>query len=167
VEITETALVADPSRIIPVLTRLDGLGIKVSIDDFGIGTTSISQLRDLPVAQLKIDRLFIADLEASSDARGSEIVVKAMVDLAHSFGLVVIAEGVEDARTAARLATLDVDQAQGFLYSKAVPADEVAGVRAALMPSPRRGARDLLTKHAATIHPVLSSPPTDLPITTA
>ena len=165
VEITETALVADPSRIVPVLTRLDGMGIRVSIDDFGIGTTSISQLRDLPVAQLKIDQLFIADLGSRADAQGSEVVVQAMVDLAHSFGLVVIAEGVEDVRTASRLAALGVDQAQGFLYSKAVPADEVAAVRAALLPTQRLSPEEPRSKHVLPISPGGSSPVTELPIT--
>ncbi|WP_242511350.1 putative bifunctional diguanylate cyclase/phosphodiesterase [Pengzhenrongella frigida] len=166
VEITETALVADPSRILPVLTRLDGMGIRVSIDDFGTGTTSISQLRDLPVTQLKIDRLFISDLESNPDVCGSEIVVKAMVDLAHSFGLVVIAEGVEDARTASRLAALDVDQAQGFLYSKAVPPAEIAAARAALVPTQRQSPEELDPRHAISDRPNPSSPPADLPIRT-
>ncbi|NMR19755.1 EAL domain-containing protein [Cellulomonas fimi] len=167
VEITETALVADPSRILPVLKRLADMGIRVSIDDFGIGTTSISQLRDLPVAQLKIDKLFIADIEASADKRGSELVVKAMVDLAHSFGLVVVAEGVEDAGTASRLAALDVDQAQGFLYSEAVPAAAVAGVRAALLPAPRRRFAPTRTDLPTTNRPERSSTPTDVPMTTS
>ena len=95
VEITETALVADPSRVVPVLERLSALGIRVAIDDFGIGNTSISQLRDLPVDELKIDRLFVADLGVDG-REGSEVVVQAMVDLAHSFDLQVVAEGVED-----------------------------------------------------------------------
>ncbi|WP_407344776.1 putative bifunctional diguanylate cyclase/phosphodiesterase [Pengzhenrongella phosphoraccumulans] len=167
VEITETALVADPSRIVPVLTRLDGMGIRVSIDDFGIGTTSISQLRDLPVAQLKIDQLFVSDLGSGAEKQGSEVVVQAMVDLAHSFGLVVIAEGVEDVRTASRLAALGVDQAQGFLYSKAVPADEVAAVRAALLPTQRPSPEAAGTRHVLPISPGGSSPAGDVPITTA
>jgi predicted signal transduction protein with EAL and GGDEF domain len=121
VEITETALVTDPSRVVPVLQRLGDTGVRVSIDDFGIGNTSISQLRDLPVHGLKIDRLFVADLGADG-RRGSEVVVKAMVDLAHSFGLEVVAEGVEDDGTAEALRRLTVDQAQGYLYSRAVPA---------------------------------------------
>ncbi|HEY0188179.1 MAG TPA: EAL domain-containing protein [Cellulomonas sp.] len=124
VEITETALVTDPSRVVPVLQRLGETGVRVSIDDFGIGNTSISQLRDLPVHGLKIDRLFVADL-AATGRRGSEVVVKAMVDLAHSFGLQVVAEGVEDDRTAEALRRLTVDQAQGYLYSPAVPADRL------------------------------------------
>lgn len=128
VEITETALVTEPSRIVPVLERLSVLGVQVAIDDFGIGNTSISQLLDLPVDQLKIDRRFVTGLTATSLAssgRGSGVVVKAMVDLAHSFGLTVVAEGVEDAATAEMLRSLDVDQAQGYHYAQALPADEL------------------------------------------
>ncbi len=124
VEITETALVSDPSRVVPVLHRLGEIGVRVAIDDFGIGNTSISQLRDLPVHGLKIDRLFVADL-ATTGKRGSEVVVKAMVDLAHSFGLQVVAEGVEDETTAEALRQLTVDQAQGYLYAPALPAERL------------------------------------------
>ncbi len=123
VEITETALVADPSRVVPVLRRLAAAGVRVAIDDFGIGNTSISQLLDLPVAGLKIDRLFVTDLASGG---GSALVVKAMVDLAHSFGLSVVAEGVEDEETAQLLHDMEVDQAQGFWYSAAVPASALA-----------------------------------------
>ncbi|GIG40457.1 putative bifunctional diguanylate cyclase/phosphodiesterase [Cellulomonas phragmiteti] len=122
VEITETALVADRSRVVPVLERLSALGVRVAIDDFGTGTTSISQLRDLPVAELKIDRVFVADLGEGGRA-GSEVVVQAMVDLAHSFGLRVVAEGVEDEQTARTLERLGVDRAQGFLWARPAPAD--------------------------------------------
>lgn len=121
VEITETALVADRTRVVPVLERLSALGVRVAIDDFGTGTTSISQLRDLPVAELKIDRLFVADL-GEGGRTGSEVVVQAMVDLAHSFGLRVVAEGVEDAETALTLERLGVDRAQGFLWARPAPA---------------------------------------------
>ncbi|WP_343047874.1 putative bifunctional diguanylate cyclase/phosphodiesterase [Cellulomonas humilata] len=136
VEITETALVADPSRVVPVLERLGALGIRVAIDDFGIGNTSISQLRDLPVDELKIDRLFVSDLGADG-REGSEVVVQAMVDLAHSFDLRVVAEGVEDESTAVILRRLGVDQAQGFLYSQAVPAGDLPLTQS--VPRPRRG----------------------------
>lgn len=124
VEITETALVADRSRVVPVLERLGALGVRVAIDDFGTGTTSISQLRDLPVDELKIDRLFVADL-GEGGREGSEVVVQAMVDLAHSFGLRVVAEGVEDEQTARTLARLGVDRAQGFLWARPAPADAI------------------------------------------
>ena len=125
VEVTETALVADPTRVHPVLDGLAQLGVRVSIDDFGTGNTSISQLRDLAVTALKIDRVFIEDLASRDEKPGSFTVVRAMVDLAHSFGLQVVAEGVEDEHTAALLRRLEVDQAQGFFYSKAVSPREV------------------------------------------
>ncbi len=128
VEITETALVADPSRIVPVLARLARLGVRVAIDDFGIGNTSISQLRNLPVDQLKIDQLFIRDLD-EVDREGPEVIVQAMVDLAHSFGLEVVAEGVEDERTALVLRRLGVDQAQGYYFARPMPADQLVVTR--------------------------------------
>ena len=141
VEITETALVADPSRVVPVLEQLADIGVLVSIDDFGIGNTSISQLRDLPVARIKIDRTFIADLTGSHQRAGSEMIVKAMVDLAHSFGLEVVAEGVEDSDTEGLIRALGVDQAQGFLYSQPVPAAEVPDLEGVESSERRPGGR--------------------------
>ncbi len=150
VEITETALVADPSRVVPVLQRLSTIGVRVSIDDFGIGNTSISQLRDMPVSRLKIDRVFVADLNRPADQPGSSSVVKAMVDLAHSFGLEVVAEGVEDSDTEAMLRELGADQAQGFLYSQAVRAEQVTEERRAargVFAGGGRGSSDGLDRH--------------------
>ncbi len=141
VEITETALIADTSRVVPVLERLGALGVKVAIDDFGIGNTSIAQLRELPVNDLKIDRLFVSDLH-DDNREGSQLVVQAMVDLAHSFGLRVIAEGVEDADTAAILARLGVDQAQGFFYAHPSPAGDVADAHRRVV-RPRRAVDEM------------------------
>lgn len=118
VEITEEAVLIDPGRVVPALRQLADAGIRVAIDDFGIGTTSFAHLRDLPIDKLKIDPVFVADLTGADRAR---TVVKAMVDLAHSFGLRVVAEGVEDSVTADILADLGVDQAQGFWYSRELP----------------------------------------------
>jgi len=138
VEITETALIADTSRVVPVLERLGALGVRVAVDDFGIGNTSIAQLRDLPVDELKIDRLFVSDLR-DDNREGSQLVVQAIVDLAHSFGLGVIAEGVEDESQAMILAELGVDQAQGFLYAHPTPAAEVTTATRRRLIRPRRG----------------------------
>ena len=129
VEITETAVVADPGRVVPVLRAIAATGVRVAIDDFGIGSTSFAQLRDLPVAVLKIDRLFIDDLADPLSGPRARTVVKAMVDLAHSFGLRVVAEGVEDGGTAATLQALDVDHAQGFWWSPAVAPSEALALR--------------------------------------
>jgi diguanylate cyclase (GGDEF)-like protein len=165
VEITETALVSDPSRIVPVLERLKAMGVGVAIDDFGIGNTSISQLRDLPVSQLKIDRLFVQDLASGGGRPGSEPVVRAMVDLAHSFGLTVVAEGVEDEATAARLALLGVDQAQGYLYSAAVPAADVSAIRSDVTRA--AGSADGSAVRATPQRTKPSTPPTQVPISGA
>ena len=163
VEITETALVADPSRVVPVLERLGALGIRVAIDDFGIGNTSISQLRDLPVDELKIDRLFVADLGVDG-REGSEVVVQAMVDLAHSFDLRVVAEGVEDESTAVILRRLGVDQAQGFLYSQAVPADDLPLTPSVPRPRRDRGGRAAVSRSPAT-RPRHDTPRASAPVT--
>jgi diguanylate cyclase (GGDEF)-like protein len=139
VEITETALVADRTRVVPVLEALAAVGVRAAIDDFGTGQTSIAQLRDLPVDVLKIDQLFVDDLTDAANAARARSVIKAVVDLAHSFGLQVVAEGVEDGATAATLRSLDVDLAQGFWFSPAVPADDVVLVRRDVPPTRRRG----------------------------
>jgi EAL domain-containing protein (putative c-di-GMP-specific phosphodiesterase class I) len=104
------------------MQALSEQGVRLAIDDFGIGNTSINQLRNFPLRTLKIDRSFIVPL--TSDA-GSIVLVRAMIDLAHEFGLMVVAEGVEDADTAATLAELGCDLAQGFLWSPAVSAMDV------------------------------------------
>ena len=113
-------------RIVPVLGRLGRLGVRVAIDDFGIGTTSISQLRNLPVDTLKIDQLFIRDL--SEPGRESpEVIVQAMIDLAHSFGLDVVAEGVEDEATAVLQTRLELEQARAQACLAGIQLDFAAG----------------------------------------
>ncbi len=121
-EITESAIMADPVRAGEVIRRLHGLGVDLSIDDFGTGYTSISYLRDLPVDELKIDRSFVTGmLRDTKDA----VIVQTSIDLAHRLGLRVIAEGVEDPHTWHALQTLDCDAAQGFWFSRALPSDEL------------------------------------------
>jgi EAL domain-containing protein (putative c-di-GMP-specific phosphodiesterase class I) len=126
-EITESAIVADPTRAAAVLRELAALGATVALDDFGIGNTSISLLRDLPVQTLKIDRSFVRDL-----GEGSGVLVKVMTDLGHEFGMKVIAEGVEDAATANRLLSLGCDAGQGYWYARPVDAAELPDALAAL-----------------------------------
>jgi EAL domain-containing protein (putative c-di-GMP-specific phosphodiesterase class I) len=102
------------------------MGSTIALDDFGIGNTSISQLRDLPIDTLKIDRSFIADMDG-----GNEALVKVVTDLAHEFEMVAVAEGVEEHGIAERLRLLGCDLAQGYLYSRPIPADELPDVIAA------------------------------------
>ncbi|NHC15117.1 putative bifunctional diguanylate cyclase/phosphodiesterase [Motilibacter deserti] len=122
-EITETALVTDPERAIAVLHTLTALGIRLSLDDFGTGYSSMSYLRRLPADELKIDRSFVTGL--GRDGGRDDILVSAMVQLGHSLGLFVVAEGVEDAETADALAALGCDVGQGYWWSRPVPAAEL------------------------------------------
>ncbi len=124
-EITESAIPADAGRAQDAMAQLSELGVRLAIDDFGIGNTSISQLRSIPLRTLKIDRSFIVPLTSDS---GSIVLARAVIDLAHEFDLVTVAEGVEDVSEALILRELGCDLAQGFLWSPAVPAAELEQV---------------------------------------
>ncbi|SEF96353.1 diguanylate cyclase (GGDEF) domain-containing protein [Actinacidiphila yanglinensis] len=120
-EITEHVLLEDPQRAADTLNGLTGHGVKMSLDDFGTGYSSLVHLRRLPVSELKIDRSFVARLIV--DAEDAEIV-RCTIDLAHSLGLMVVAEGVEDDETWERLRDLRCDAVQGWLVAAAMPAQE-------------------------------------------
>ncbi|RII15605.1 Phytochrome-like protein cph2 [Streptomyces sp. YIM 130001] len=120
-EITEHVLLEDPQRAADTLAALTGHGVKMSLDDFGTGYSSLVHLRRLPVSELKIDRSFVARLAV--DNEDAEIV-RCTVDLAHSLGLLVVAEGVEDDETWERLRDLGCDAVQGWLVAAAMPPDE-------------------------------------------
>jgi EAL domain-containing protein (putative c-di-GMP-specific phosphodiesterase class I) len=131
VEVTETVLVDDLSAT-RNLTALREMGVRVSIDDFGTGFTSIGQLLSLPVDELKIDRSFVA----STDPAQLELV-ELMARAAHAFGLHVVAEGVEEAVQLDRLAGCAVESAQGFHFAYPQPADDtLALVRLPFLPVP-------------------------------
>ena len=117
VEITEQLLLGDVDHTRTVLQQLRHLGVRVVLDDFGSGYSTLSHLRDLPVDQLKLDRDFIAPIIADEHAAA---IVAAVVDFAHTLGLTIIAEGVENAETATRLREYGCDQAQGYFYSPPV-----------------------------------------------
>ena len=120
-EITESMVVADPARALPILARLHELGVEIAVDDFGTGFSSMDYLKRLPVKEVKIDRSFVTSM--ATDARDAAIV-RCTIDLARSLGLRVVAEGVETPDVRARLTTLGCDQAQGYSYSRALPAAE-------------------------------------------
>jgi diguanylate cyclase (GGDEF)-like protein len=120
-EITEHVLLEDPQRAADTLAGLAMHGVKMSLDDFGTGYSSLVHLRRLPVSELKIDRSFVARL--AFDAEDAEIV-RCTVDLAHSLGLLVVAEGVEDDETWERLRDLRCDAVQGWLVAAAMPPEE-------------------------------------------
>ncbi|MEU5334885.1 bifunctional diguanylate cyclase/phosphodiesterase [Streptomyces asoensis] len=120
-EITEHVLLEDPQRAADTLNGLTGHGVKMSLDDFGTGYSSLVHLRRLPVSELKIDRSFVARLAV--DTEDAEIV-RCTIDLAHSLGLLVVAEGVEDDETWERLRDLGCDAVQGWLVAAAMPPEE-------------------------------------------
>ncbi|MEU9995249.1 bifunctional diguanylate cyclase/phosphodiesterase [Streptomyces sp. NPDC050848] len=127
-EITEHVLLEDPQRAADTMAGLTGHGVKMSLDDFGTGYSSLVHLRRLPVSELKIDRSFVARLAV--DAEDAEIV-RCTLDLAHSLGLLVVAEGVEDDETWERLRDLGCDAVQGWLVAAAMPpAETTAWLRA-------------------------------------
>ena len=121
-EITESSVMADPSRTIGVLGRLSELGASISIDDFGTGYSSLTYLKRLPANEVKIDKSFVSGLlNSDSDAA----IVRSTVDLARNLGLRTVAEGVEDGPTWTRLGALGCQQAQGYFLSPALPAPDL------------------------------------------
>ena len=120
-EITESAIMADPERILATLKRLREFGVHISIDDFGTGYSSLAYLHRLPVDEIKIDKSFVARI--TSDV-SSAAVVRAAVDLAHGLHLRVVAEGVEDQPTLDLLTVLGIDAVQGFYTGKPMLADD-------------------------------------------
>ncbi|WP_435881846.1 putative bifunctional diguanylate cyclase/phosphodiesterase [Streptomyces diastaticus] len=154
-EITEHVLLEDPQRAADTLAALTGHGVRMSLDDFGTGYSSLVHLRRLPVSELKIDRSFVARLAV--DTEDAEIV-RCTVDLAHSLGLLVVAEGVEDDETWERLRDLGCDAVQGWLVAAAMPADETtAWLRARGARGWRRPAE--LAAEARSARAVRSGPP--------
>jgi diguanylate cyclase len=122
IEITETALAADAVAAARAVGALAGQGITIAIDDFGTGYTSLSQLRTLPITELKIDRTFL--LELGQDER-NRAIVRSIIGLADGLGCRVTAEGVESPDIAAWLAAAGCHCAQGFLFSKPLPCEEL------------------------------------------
>jgi diguanylate cyclase (GGDEF)-like protein len=123
-EITESAVTERPELARSIVTRLRQRGLQVSVDDFGAGFTSLSQLRGLPVHQLKIDRQFVTDLEASPQ---DDAVISSIIELGHRLGLTIVAEGVETEAAATRLRTLDCDDLQGFWFARPMIAADILG----------------------------------------
>jgi diguanylate cyclase len=121
-EITESAIVADLFRMRGVLERLGDTGLRLSVDDFGTGYTSLGYLRRLPISELKIDRSFVSQMTTSEE---DAVIVRSTIDLGRNLGLGVVAEGVEDPEVLDRLGQLGCDVAQGYLISRPIPGDEI------------------------------------------
>jgi diguanylate cyclase (GGDEF)-like protein len=122
-EITESVVMADPERVLLTLNALSALGVRLSLDDFGAGYSSLTYLKRLPVSEIKIDKSFVTRMDVDEDdAR----IVRSTIDLGQGLGLRVVAEGVETAQAWARLARLGCDIAQGYFLSRPIPGDELA-----------------------------------------
>ena len=120
IEITETMLIRREEEAAAALGKLKAIGISVALDDFGTGFSALTHLQKFPVDVIKIDRSFVDALE---DARG-QAIVRGVISMAHAMGLVVVAEGVEHLSQRAFLQEADCDEEQGYLVSRAVPAEE-------------------------------------------
>ncbi len=121
-EVTETSLVQDLDKASELLQRIDALGVRISIDDFGTGWASLTYLQTFPVHALKIDRTFVQELGRTS--RGSTIVAS-IISLGHELGLAVVAEGIETAGQRTRLQDLGCDLGQGYLFGRPMAADQL------------------------------------------
>lgn len=120
-EITESAIMSNPERVISVMSHEDMAGLKFSVDDFGTGYSSLSYLKRLPVSEVKIDRSFVTMMTVDDEDAS---IVRAVIDLAHNLGLMVVAEGVEDEAVLKQLVSLGCDYAQGFYFAVPLPADK-------------------------------------------
>lgn len=121
-EITESAVVDDPKSAIALLSKFKQQGLHLSIDDYGTGYSSLAQLKQLPVHELKVDKSFVQKLINDED---DQIIVKSTIELAHNMGLTVVAEGIEDEATLIWLKTHQCDMGQGYFISKPQPADQL------------------------------------------
>jgi diguanylate cyclase (GGDEF)-like protein len=117
-EVTESSVMADPTRAIALLHQLRSLGTRLSVDDFGTGYSSLSYLKSLPVSEVKIDRSFVTNLSGQSQ---DVAIVRAIVDLGRHLGLDVVAEGVEDQPTWDLLSSMGCDLAQGWHHGRPMP----------------------------------------------
>jgi len=122
IEVTENSTMQDPVTSMNILNQLAALGLKLSIDDYGTGYSSLSYLKSLPVNEIKIDKSFVMTMDTDKDNR---IIVKSTIDLAHSLGYEVVAEGVENKKTYTMLQGYGCDVAQGFFMSRALSVQDI------------------------------------------
>jgi diguanylate cyclase (GGDEF)-like protein/PAS domain S-box-containing protein len=124
-EITESQLMEDPEHAIRMMRSLREAGIRIAIDDFGTGYSSLAYLTRFPVKSLKIDRSFVADVFSD---HADAAIVRTIIDMAHTLGFTVVAEGVETDRQAAFLRQFGCEQAQGYLFARPMPAADVTAL---------------------------------------
>jgi diguanylate cyclase (GGDEF)-like protein len=117
-EVTESALMTEPVRAQQLLAALSALGVRISIDDFGAGYTSLGQLKTLPIDELKIDKSFVITM---TEDRSNALIVQSVIDLGHNLGLTIVAEGVETEEALIALTEFGCDVAQGYHLSRPIP----------------------------------------------
>jgi diguanylate cyclase (GGDEF)-like protein len=130
-EITETVLMQDSDANVETLHKLRGIGVQIALDDFGTGYSSLNYLRSFPFSKIKIDRCFVADIDKNADCLA---IIRSVVSLANSLGMTTTAEGVEREEQMALLCAEGCSEVQGYLFSKAVAAEELTDLR---NPKPR------------------------------
>jgi EAL domain-containing protein (putative c-di-GMP-specific phosphodiesterase class I) len=123
IELTESVLMHEAESTLSTLRSLGALGIRIAVDDFGTGYSSLAYLRRLPIDKLKIDRSFVRDLGAETDA---SVIVSTIVRMAHSLKLKVLAEGVESSEQVTLLRAQGCDEMQGYWLARPLPADAFA-----------------------------------------
>jgi predicted signal transduction protein with EAL and GGDEF domain len=124
-ELTETALMADPANALAVLMRLSDMGLRLSVDDFGTGYSSLSYLKTLPVSEVKIDKSFVTHLATDPS---DQVIVHSTIELAANLGMTAVAEGVETIEAWQTLAAMGCATAQGYLLGRPEPAEEMTAV---------------------------------------
>jgi EAL domain-containing protein (putative c-di-GMP-specific phosphodiesterase class I) len=121
-ELTETALMADPIHGVEILRQLHQMGVRIAIDDYGSGYSSLAHLKGLPLDAIKIDKSFVREMVVNE---GDGFIVRSVADLGHSLGLEVVAEGAEDQQTLRLLTLMGCDLAQGYHLSRPLPPEEL------------------------------------------
>ena len=121
-ELTESTLLVDPLRAVDIINQLGEIGIKVEIDDYGTGYSSLAYIKSLPISALKIDRSFVTDILKDPT---NQVIVSSTIKMAHTLGLQTVAEGVEDEATLMLLRRYGCDMIQGFYYAKPIAEADV------------------------------------------
>ena len=144
-EITESNIMSDTEHALDSLRELADLGVQLSVDDFGTGYSSLSYLQRLPVQELKVDRSFVFNVDTDTN---NQAIVRSVIELGHSLGLSVVAEGVENQLSWNRLVSLGCDLAQGYFLSRPIPAEAMTSW---LISSATSAAPDVAPLHVATL----------------
>ena len=125
IEVTETSIMVDRENASATLNKLKAMGVKIALDDFGIGYSSLNYLQSLPIDMVKIDRSFVSNITQNSS---NAAIIEAIVLMSHTLDLKVLAEGVETSEQHQFLRNIQCDLAQGYLFYKPLPADVICNI---------------------------------------